>query len=289
MEESNRIIKLTEGVPAAVIESGTEGRPACAPATTLISAQWLVLYLERGEGRLEGATYSGRVVPGTLLSIPPGRTSYEITGGKLTLLSLREPPKSALGDSPFSFPLVRPLSRFEGRRWQERIEGVAHRIARHQYEEADAVALRTELAEIALGRGQGPAHETIHEAMRLLWGQLERPVRLTALAAELGYSANYLNDLSRHTTGRSLGRWLGDMRMSRARELLTASELPVGEAGARSGYDDPAYFSRVFRRIHGVTPLEWRIAHRPRDPRFAALTIPFEAMKSMESAAAISM
>ena len=34
------------------------------------------------------------------------------------------------------------------------------------------------------------------------------------------------------------------------------------EIGAACGYDDPAYFSRAFRRVHGIPPALWRAAHR---------------------------
>jgi AraC-like DNA-binding protein len=289
MEMAQRVVVLSQGVSAAVIESGTAAEPACAQAQTIVASQWQVLHVEQGHGWVRGATFAGRVGPGTLLSLPPGRTTYELEDGKITLLSMREPAAVTGSSTPFSFGLIRQLSRFEQRRWEDRLAGAAHAIVQHGFAESDALALRDDLAEMALLRGSDAAHQTVHDALHLMWHRLEHPVRLEALAAELGYSANYLNDLSRTTTGRSLGRWLADMRMSRARSMLNDSEVPIAEAGLRSGYDDPAYFSRIFRRVHGVAPGEWRIAHRPNDPRHPEIVVPIDALKETESAMAISM
>ena len=46
--------------------------------------------------------------------------------------------------------------------------------------------------------------------------------------------------------------------MMKARELLLDLDMPIGEVAAECGYDDPLYFSRVFRRTVGVSPSEYR-------------------------------
>jgi AraC-like DNA-binding protein len=47
--------------------------------------------------------------------------------------------------------------------------------------------------------------------------------------------------------------------MQRAAKLLTnAAFLPVKEVAIISGFDDANYFSKVFRRIYGITPTEFR-------------------------------
>lgn len=277
MAESNRVIVLNEGSSAAVIESGTAAARACTPPKTMISREWHVLYVAEGEGWLRAPTFAGRVGPGTLISVPPGRAEYELRDGRLTMLSMREP-ATARTSVPFSFPLVRPLSRFEERRWRERIDASAHRIATDAFDDGDARELRDDLAHLAFSP-DAPAHATFVSTLHAMWERLDQPLRLRQVAADHGYTANYLNDLSRLHSGRSLGRWLSDMRMSRARELLAESDRPIAEIGAAVGHDDPAYFSRVFRRIHGVTPLAWRITHRPHDPRHRGLVSTFDEMK----------
>ena len=46
--------------------------------------------------------------------------------------------------------------------------------------------------------------------------------------------------------------------MMKARRLLLDPDLPVSEVAVACGYDDALYFSRVFRRVCGVSPTEYR-------------------------------
>jgi transcriptional regulator GlxA family with amidase domain len=54
------------------------------------------------------------------------------------------------------------------------------------------------------------------------------------------------------------GKWLQTVRISKAREYLEASALSVGEICDRIGYGDQASFTRLFGRITGLTPTEYR-------------------------------
>ena len=47
-------------------------------------------------------------------------------------------------------------------------------------------------------------------------------------------------------------------RMSRARQLLDSTTLGIAEVAREVGYDDPLYFSRQFRRTHGMSPRDYR-------------------------------
>jgi AraC-like DNA-binding protein len=49
-----------------------------------------------------------------------------------------------------------------------------------------------------------------------------------------------------------------DLRMERARLFLRLTELPVAEVGRICGYEDNAYFTRVFTRREGMTPTDYR-------------------------------
>jgi AraC family transcriptional activator of pobA len=48
--------------------------------------------------------------------------------------------------------------------------------------------------------------------------------------------------------------------MVEARRLLAGSTFTMAQIGREVGYLDPGYFARVFRRVHGVTPTQWRDA-----------------------------
>jgi AraC family transcriptional activator of pobA len=59
-------------------------------------------------------------------------------------------------------------------------------------------------------------------------------------------------------TGHGTKELVTERRMLEAERLLRFSELTVGELAFRSGFSDPLYFSRAFKRRHGVSPTEYR-------------------------------
>jgi AraC-like DNA-binding protein len=80
-------------------------------------------------------------------------------------------------------------------------------------------------------------------------------------AAELGVTPGYLTQAVRAATGRSPGRLLIEARAYRAQQLLAHTELTVRQVAARTGFADPAYFSRFFRRETGISPGAFRKHH----------------------------
>jgi hypothetical protein len=50
--------------------------------------------------------------------------------------------------------------------------------------------------------------------------------------------------------------------MHRARELLKAGSPHVKEVAAALGYDDPFYFSRVFKSVNRIAPSEYRLKYK---------------------------
>ena len=57
-------------------------------------------------------------------------------------------------------------------------------------------------------------------------------------------------------------KYLTDIRIKKARELLESTDYSVGEIGGITGYENPLYFSRIFKKVTGVSPMEYRKAAR---------------------------
>ena len=86
-----------------------------------------------------------------------------------------------------------------------------------------------------------------------------------AVAAQVGISKRYLQTLLA-ASGTSFVAELNATRLERASELLAdprAGGLSVAEVALRTGFLDPAYFGRLFRKRFGITPREWRSGHAP--------------------------
>lgn len=80
------------------------------------------------------------------------------------------------------------------------------------------------------------------------------------LAVALGVSENYLTDLFHREMGVSLWTYLNRYRVTQAKDLLVTSEAKITDIALRVGFNDPAYFSRVFRRYTGRSPKAFRNA-----------------------------
>ena len=92
-------------------------------------------------------------------------------------------------------------------------------------------------------------------------------LNLNAVARYAHLSEAHLGRIFRQEVGASPMRYLREVRLRRARELLTRTRLTIGEIAREVGFEDPAYFSRVFKTCgDGIGPRAWRRAHteRPR-------------------------
>lgn len=78
------------------------------------------------------------------------------------------------------------------------------------------------------------------------------------IAAGIGVNEDYLTRVFGRELGISPWDYLTRYRIARARELLHSSLDSVSAIGRRVGFPDPAYFSRVFRRVTGMSPSAYR-------------------------------
>lgn len=78
------------------------------------------------------------------------------------------------------------------------------------------------------------------------------------LARQVYLSPTYLANLFKKETGCTIGQYLLDLRMQRAKELLGDRMLRLYQVSQRVGYADANYFAKTFRRVVGMTPKEYR-------------------------------
>ncbi|MBO0609937.1 AraC family transcriptional regulator [Myceligenerans salitolerans] len=83
---------------------------------------------------------------------------------------------------------------------------------------------------------------------------------LDRMAGLVHLSRSALTERFRRATGHSPMRMLREVRMNRARTLLTEQCLPVTRVAFEVGYGSVAAFSRAFAADHGLSPLAWRTA-----------------------------
>jgi len=109
-------------------------------------------------------------------------------------------------------------------------------------------------------RRQSDAHGRIGIALAYMLKNLEKPIRIPALGKIAGMSASHFYPLFKAATGCTPNDYFIRTRMRRACDLLRGTQLSVKEVAAALGYDDPYYFSRLFKSVNGVPPREFRLA-----------------------------
>ena len=83
---------------------------------------------------------------------------------------------------------------------------------------------------------------------------------LDQVASEMGISPNYFSAQFKQNTGSSFINYLTNVRISHAKEHLKSGNYKTYEVALRCGYENPTYFSTIFKRRTGVSPSEYRDA-----------------------------
>ena len=93
---------------------------------------------------------------------------------------------------------------------------------------------------------------------KLLDVHLAEEKRPSAYASLLNISEIYLNEAVKGATGLSAGTYIRTRAMIQARRQLAYTNLSTKEIAYSLGYDDYAYFSKLFKKIVGMSPSEFR-------------------------------
>jgi AraC-like DNA-binding protein len=78
------------------------------------------------------------------------------------------------------------------------------------------------------------------------------------LEKECGVDINYLNMLFAKETGKTLYKYLSDVRMEHAKYMLEVNKLPINEISSHVGYTNSNSFARAFKRSLNQTPTSYR-------------------------------
>jgi AraC family transcriptional regulator len=98
----------------------------------------------------------------------------------------------------------------------------------------------------------------LRKATEFINDNLEHELSLADIATEVGMSPFHFTREFKKATGYAPHQYLINGRISRAKGLLTSSDLPIVEIGFRSGFKNQGHFSRLFRRLTAMTPKTYR-------------------------------
>ncbi|MYL45162.1 response regulator [Virgibacillus halodenitrificans] len=96
------------------------------------------------------------------------------------------------------------------------------------------------------------------DIIRFINQNYSEPISLADLANQLNMSNSYFSKLFKQHTGMNFVDYLTTKRIKAAKELLTSTTLKTYEIANTVGYVESRYFSQLFKKIVGCTPLEFR-------------------------------
>ncbi len=102
------------------------------------------------------------------------------------------------------------------------------------------------------------AADPIRRSICFMNEHLRQRVDLPALAKAAGLSVTHYSALFRRHTGSSPMEFFIRLKIQRACELLDTTGADVQDVGRQIGYDDPYYFSRLFKKVMGRPPTDYR-------------------------------
>lgn len=105
----------------------------------------------------------------------------------------------------------------------------------------------------------GQSKNLIRQAKEFLEQHFTDPeLSLNEVATHVNLSASYFSVVFSQETGQTFKEYLTEIRLNKAKELLRMTSLRSAEIAYQVGYNDPHYFSSVFKKNTGLSPIEFR-------------------------------
>lgn len=104
-------------------------------------------------------------------------------------------------------------------------------------------------------RERDPRIQAVKDYVKLHYAQ---EINNKTVAMEMGYHPNYIAACFLRSEGTTLHAYIESVRLARAKELLTTTQMPIGEIAQSCGLAEASYFVKFFSRHTGMTPKQYR-------------------------------
>lgn len=103
------------------------------------------------------------------------------------------------------------------------------------------------------------AHLLVHRVLDYIDLHFTDDLQASEIAKQFFINPSYLSTLIRKTTGRTFTDIVSGKRIEYAKELLLHTNLPVLDIIQKTGYHEYSYFNKLFKRVTGLTPTQFRL------------------------------
>jgi AraC-like DNA-binding protein len=223
-------------------------------------------YYDRGEGQVRLPGEVKTVSSGHVFLAPPAALHdtagiAKMGGWIVEFTADLIPPTLSLPAGAPAFAVV-PLA--ERAAWTARLTRLVKEAGSARLGSLEATRALLQLVLIDLARlltsgATADAGPLSREVMALIKRRYAEPgLSLSQVARAAGRSASHVSHVVREETGMTVLEWITERRMEEARRRLRETDEDVSIIAERAGYEDPAYFARVFRRVHGISARTFR-------------------------------
>ena len=101
------------------------------------------------------------------------------------------------------------------------------------------------------------AQDAVEKAIAYVNEHYCEKITLTGIAQMVGVSSSYFSTMFSRLTGENLIAYITRLRIEKAAELIRSDSFSLTETAFMVGYEDYAYFSRIFRKAMGVSPRDY--------------------------------
>lgn len=98
----------------------------------------------------------------------------------------------------------------------------------------------------------------IDQSILFMKDNLDKSLNVEEIASHFSYSVSHYFNLFKKSTGYPPLHYFNQLKIQKACQYLSFTDLSVKEIGFKLGFQDPLYFSRIFKKLMGTSPIQYR-------------------------------
>ncbi len=111
---------------------------------------------------------------------------------------------------------------------------------------------------LSQSKESSPHYPAIIKAKEYIKNNFNKDIDVSAIAEHVNMSTNYFHKIFVHSLNITPGNYINHYRLSKAKEMLAYTTMPVYEIAFACGFETSTYFNYVFKRSVGQTPAHYR-------------------------------
>lgn len=99
----------------------------------------------------------------------------------------------------------------------------------------------------------------IPDALKFIENHYNENIKMDDVAKNVNISYHYFSKMFKQQTGKNFTDYLTDLRIEKSMDMLEKTQKSIKDISLELGYNDSNYFCKIFKRITGLTPTEYRL------------------------------